>query len=67
MSRKAMGKNRRLRRFVRNGLLTLSVIVAIVIFILASFQLTLANPLGILAMVVSGGYILMFWRANEDE
>lgn len=58
---------RRIKRFIRTGLLTLSFVVAMVIFVLASFQTTLANPFGILAMVLSGGYILAFWSANDDE
>ena len=61
-----MKKNRRLRRALRNGLLTLSVIVAMVLFVLASFQLSLANPFGVLTMVLSGGYILAFWYANDE-
>ena len=62
-----MKKNRKLRRFIRNGLLTLSVIVAIVIFILSAFQLSLANPIGVLVSVVSAGYILTFCAVNEVE
>ena len=61
-----MKKNRRIKRIIRNALLTLSVVVAFVIYVLASMQLCITNPLGLLAMVVSGGYILMFWEANED-
>lgn len=62
-----MKKNRKLRRVIRNGLLTLSVIVAMVLFVLASFQLSLANPYGMVTMVLTGGYILAFWSANDDE
>lgn len=62
-----MKKNRRIRRYIRNGLLTLSVIVAIVIYILSAIQLSLTNIQGLIAMLVSGGYILAFWSANDDE
>ena len=65
MSRKR--RNRRIRRFIRNGLLTLSVIMAIVVFILASFQFTISNPIGTLALILSGGYILTFVWANEED
>ena len=61
-----MRKNKRLKRVIRNGLLTLSVIVAIVLFILASFQLSITNPIGMLVMVLAGGYILAFWYANDE-
>lgn len=61
-----MKKNRRIRRYIRNGLLTLSVIVAMVLFVLASFQLCLSNVHGIVAMLLSGGYILAFWYANDE-
>lgn len=60
-------KFRKLRRFIRNGLLTLSVIVAMVIFILASFKLTFEHPQTVLTMVLSGGYIMVFVWANEVE
>lgn len=59
-------RNRRLRRYIRNGLLTLSVIVAIVIYILSAIQLSLTNIHGLIAMLVSGGYILTFWYANDE-
>ena len=60
-------KNRKLRKIIRKGLLVLSVIVAMVLFILASFQLSLTNPIGMLTMVLSGGYILAFWSVNDNE
>ena len=59
-------RNRRLRRYIRNGLLTLSVIVAIVIYILSAIQLSLTNIQGLIAMLLSGGYILAFWYANDE-
>lgn len=61
-----MRKKRRVKRHIRNGLLTLSVIVAMVIYILSAFQLSLSNIHGLVAMLVSGGYILAFWYANDE-
>lgn len=61
-----MKKNKKLRRVIRNGLLTLSVIVAMVLFVLASFQLCLSNIHGMVTMLLSGGYILAFWYANDE-
>lgn len=55
-------KNRKLK----NGLLILSVIVAMVVFILSAMQLTITNPYGMIALVLSGGYILTFWYQNDE-
>lgn len=60
-------KRRKIRNRIRNGLLTLSVVIAIIIFVLASVQLTITNPFGVLGMILSGSYILLFCWANEDE
>ena len=57
---------RKTKRFIRNGLLTLSVAVAMVIFVFSSMQFVVTNPWGTLALVLSGGYILAFWWANEE-
>ncbi len=60
-------RRRRTKRILRNGLLYLTFITAIVIYILASLQIAVMNPFGTLALVLSGGYILMFLWANEVE
>jgi hypothetical protein len=59
--------SRKTKRFIRNGLLTLSVAVAMVVFVFASMQFVATNPWGTLALVLSGGYILAFWWANEER
>ncbi len=59
-------KNRKFIRFIRKGLLILSVMLAMVLFVLSAMQLSITNPLGMLTMVLSGGYILTFLWANEE-
>ena len=58
--------NKKKNRKLRNGLLILSVIVAMVVFILSAMQLTITNPYGMIALVLSGGYILTFWYQNDE-
>ena len=58
--------NKKKSRKLRNGLLILSVIVAMVVFILSAMQLTITNPYGMIALVLSGGYILTFWYQNDE-
>ena len=58
--------NKKKNRKLRNGLLILSVIVAMVAFILSAMQLTITNPYGMIALVLSGGYILTFWYQNDE-
>ena len=62
-----MKRKRRIRRIIRNGLLALSVIMAMVVFVHCSFQFVITNPLGTLGLLLSGGYILLFLWANEEE
>ena len=59
-------KRRKIRRAIRKGLLVLSLIVAMVLFILASFQLSITNPYGMVTMFLTGVYILAFWWVNDD-
>lgn len=62
LKKTSTNKNRKLK----NGLLILSVIVAMVVFILSAMQLTITNPYGMIALVLSGGYILTFWYQNDE-
>ena len=55
----------RFRRKLRNGLLYLSLIIAAIIFVMASMQFVISNPWGTLALVLSGGYIITFCAVNE--
>jgi Ca2+/Na+ antiporter len=57
----------RKKHIVRNGLLYLSVIIAAVLFVLASFKLSILNTREMLVMLLSGGYILLFCHVNEVE
>lgn len=58
-------KNRRLRKLFKNTFLILTVLLAMVLFVLASFQLSLANPIGMAVMVLAGCYISIFVYVNE--
>jgi hypothetical protein len=55
---------RKIKRIIRNGLLYLTLFLAMVVFVCASLQIVIANPFGTLAIVLSGGYILAFTYAN---
>jgi uncharacterized membrane protein YhaH (DUF805 family) len=57
--------SRRTKRFIRKTFLYFTVMLAIVLFVLASFQLSLSNPIGMAVMVVTGVYISTFVYANE--
>lgn len=57
----------RKKRVIRNGLIYLSVVVAAVLFVLASFKLSVLNTREMLVMLLSGGYILLFCHVNEVE
>lgn len=54
-------------RKVRDALLVISVVLAFIIFLMASVQLTLSAPISLLIWVLSLGYILAFCWANEVE
>ena len=60
-------RKRKNKSKIKNGLICLSVALAIVIFVLSATQLTFTNPWGMLAMVLTGGYILTFCWVNEVE
>lgn len=62
-----MKKKRRVWRKIRNGLLYLSLIVAIIIFVMSSVYFVLTNPIWTLLLVLSGGYIVTFCAVNEVE
>jgi uncharacterized membrane protein YhaH (DUF805 family) len=57
--------SRRTKRFIRKAFLIFTVLLAIVFFVLASFQLSLSNPIGMAVMVVTGAYISTYVYANE--
>jgi pilus assembly protein TadC len=59
--------NRRTKRFIRRTFLIFTVMLAIILFVLASFQLSLSNPIGMAVMVLTGGYISTFVYVNEGE
>lgn len=50
---------------IRNTLLKLSLVMAMVIFVLSSVQVMKATPVSTLSLVLSGGYILLFCWVNE--
>jgi hypothetical protein len=61
-----MKKNKKLRRIIRKGLLILSVIVAMVLFVLSAMQMCITNPIGMITMFVAGAYIITFWCVNDE-
>lgn len=62
-----MKKNKKLRRIIRKGLLVLSVILAMVLFVLSAMQLSITNPIGMITMILTGSYILLFWERNSED
>ena len=60
-------KKRKLKRIIRNGLLYLSLIVATIIFIMASMYFVVTNPLVTMTLDLSGAYIITFCAVNEVE
>ena len=59
-------KRRKFRR-IRDALLIISVIMAFIIFLFASIQMTLAAPISVFIWLASMVYILAFCWANEVE
>ena len=58
--------NRRsFKKKLRNGMLYLSFIMAMIIFVLASLQIVLADVWGSIALVITGGYIITFCAVND--
>lgn len=60
-------KRRGFKRKLRNGLLYLTLVLAGIIFVMASVQLVFSNAFGTLALALSGGYIVTFCTVNDIE
>lgn len=60
-------KNRKLRKLIKNTLVIFGLILAMVLFVMASMHLVIKDTVATLVMIVSGFYISMFVYVNEVE
>lgn len=55
----------RIMNKIRNFILILMMALSIIVFVMASCQIVIANPYGTIALILSALYILCFCWANE--
>lgn len=59
--------NRRTKKFIKNTIIIFGLLLAMVVFVLASMHLLFKDTVATLVMIGSGFYISMFVYANEVE
>lgn len=62
--KKRKRKNKVLRE-IKNIVISLMFVVAIIVFVMSSMQMVIANPYGTIGAIASAGYILLFCWAND--